>query len=58
MNDINGVGQLLVISSSNFCDSRLAIQPHSDSLIGLDELVELLGKLFVLHCDNSDVVVE
>ena len=39
-------------------DASFAVEPHSDGLVGLHKLVELLGQLLVLHRDHTDVVVQ
>lgn len=52
------VGKLLIVSSSDFLDSGLAVKSHSDSLVGLHKLIEFLGEVFVLDCDDSNMVIE
>lgn len=52
------VGKLLVVSSSDFLDSGLAVKSHSDSLVGLYKLIQLFCKLLILHSDDSNVIVE
>lgn len=39
-------------------DSGLAVKSHSDSLVGLHKLIQLFGKLLILHCDHSNMVVK
>lgn len=58
MDHANRVCQLLVVSSSDLLNSGFSVQSHSDSLVGLHELVQLFGQLLVLHGDHSDVVVQ
>jgi len=36
----------------------LSVESHSDSLVGLDELVELLGEVLVLQLQHPNVIVE
>lgn len=43
---------------SDLLNSVLAVKTHADSLVGLHELVKLLGKVLVLKLQNADVVVK
>ena len=49
--------QIVVVSLTNLLDAVLSVQSLPDDLVGLHELVDLLGQLVVLVTDNSDVVV-
>lgn len=48
----------MVVSSSDFLDSSLAVKSHSDSLVGLHKLIQLFGELLILHSDDSNMVVK
>ena len=54
----NGLSELLVVACSDLLDSGFSVESHSDCLVGLDKLVELLGELLILDGDDSDVVVQ
>lgn len=54
----NGVWKLLIVSLSDLLNSGFAVESHSNGLVGLNELVELLGEFFVLEGDHTDVVVQ
>jgi len=58
MDVVNRISNLLFVSLSDLLYSRFAVQSLSDSLVGLHELVELLGQLFVLDGDYPNVIVQ
>ena len=49
---------MLIVSLSDLLDARLSIESLSNGLVGLHELVKFLGKLLILVCDHSYVVVQ
>lgn len=58
MDHADRVGKLLVISGSDFLHSGFSVEAHSDSFVGLNELVKFFRQLLILHSDDTDVVVE
>lgn len=58
MNVVNWISDLLLVSLSDLLNSSFAVQSLSNGLVGLHELVQLLGQLFVLDGDYPNVIVQ